>query len=138
MVRALERLPDWSVRLQSLIFAQREAAFDPAGAHCGFFAADVVMAITGHDPAEGWRRPEPLAKAMAKLKRAGFADHIQFAASLLPEIPPAMARDGDLAVVPTAAGPGFGVVVGASIIVRGEHSLGTVSRLTAVRAFRVG
>ena len=132
------RLKDWRARLQALISAQRDAAFDPEAAHCGFFAADIVMAVTGQDPAHDWRNPEPMAKAMAKLKRAGFADHIGFAASVLPEIAPALAQDGDLAVVPTAAGPGFGVVVGANIIVRGEHSLGTVSRLTAVRAFKVG
>lgn len=133
----MKRRADWAARLQAFLQRRRSGHFEVAG-HCGFFAADVVEAMTGIDPAADWRRAEPMAKALARLRRAGFDDHIAFAASLLPEIAASEAQDGDLAVIETEDGPGFGVFVGAAVFALGEAEMVTVSRLKAVKAFRVG
>lgn len=105
---------------------------------CALFAAGCVEAMTGADYAADFRgRYKTLKGGIRVLRKAGFDDHIALAASHFEEIAPAFAGVGDLAAVDTPDGLALGVVQGAGVYVLGLDGLGVVSRLQAVRAFRV-
>jgi hypothetical protein len=135
----MERRPDWQTRLSRFLARVARTPYDDANHYCAIFAADGVEAVTGVDLVENWRgRHATNQSALRALIRAGFADHIDFAASLLPEIPPMEARAGDIAVVPSPMGPCLGIVQGEVIYTVAQTGLGTVPRALAARAFRVG
>ena len=105
---------------------------------CALFAAGCVEAMTGADYAADFRgRYKTMKGGIRVLRKAGFEDHIALAASHFDEIAPAFAGEGDLAAVDTPDGLALGVVQGAGVYVLGLDGLGVVSRLQAVRAFRV-
>lgn len=133
-----QRLPDWQARLVIYLHAARLRPFAYGRHDCCLFAADAVDAMTGVDIAAAWRgRYTTLRGGLRVLRRTGLADHVALAAALFPETPPLMAEPGDLAVVPTNAGPALGVVQGEAIYVLGPQGLGLVSLLSATRAFRI-
>lgn len=73
------------------------------------------------------------------LRKAGYADHIALMAAHLPEVHPAYAREGDLAVVPTAEGPAVGVFQGSAIYVLTETGKPGLARAKAgMTFFKVG
>lgn len=86
-------------------------------------------------------RYSTLAGGLRLLKRKGFGNHAELAASLFEEIPVAMASVGDIAAIKVDTGGVYalGVVQGPRIyVVRpGEAGIGTVDLLAAERAFRV-
>lgn len=105
---------------------------------CALFTAGAVAAMTGEDPATGWRGTyRSLKKGQSTLRAAGFEDHVALAASLYPEVPPLMAQPGDVAVVPTEEGLALGIVQGAQIYVMSRTGLTLVPLTAATRAFRV-
>ncbi|MCC0013865.1 MAG: hypothetical protein H6881_08305 [Rhodobiaceae bacterium] len=108
--------------------------FKPGTHDCALFVAAVVKAKTGRDYARGWRSKYRSLKAgQALLQEAGFDDHIAIVAAHFEEIPPALARFGDIAVVEDA----LGIVNGGTVFVLRPDGLGTVDLLSASRAFRV-
>lgn len=147
MTDPVRRRPDWRARLSAHIDAVRGVPFDEAAHHCGLFAADAVAAMTGLDLAAAYRDCSMRA-GLRRLKRAGHADHVAYAAAHLPAIAPHLARIGDLAVFATddGVGHGFGVVVGERAFVMTPEGLGTIPVLPdpiagtpgAVGAFMVG
>ena len=125
-------------RLSLLIAYAAEAGqkpFRPGRHDCALFAAGWVKLVTGWDLARGWRSTyRSLKRGQQLLEEAGFADHVAFAASHLPEIPPAFAQVGDLAVLETQA---FGIVAGEMIYCLRPNGLGLVPRSAMRRAFQV-
>ena len=125
-------------RLSLLITYAAEAGqkpFRPGRHDCALFAAGWVKLVTGWDLARGWRSTyRSLKRGQQLLEEAGFADHVAFAASHLPEIPPAFAQVGDLAVLETQA---FGIVAGEMIYCLRPNGLGLVPRSAMRRAFQV-
>ena len=125
-------------RLSLLIAYAAEAGarpFRPGHHDCALFAAGWVKLATGQDLARGWRSTyRSLRRGQQLLEEAGFADHIALAAAHLPEIPPAFAQVGDVAVLETQA---FGIVTGEMIYCLKPQGLGLVPRSAMRRAFQV-
>ena len=110
--------------------------FRPGRHDCALFAAGWVKVVTGQDLARGWRSTyRSLRRGQQLLAKAGFADHVAFAAAHLHEISPAFAQVGDLAVLDDQA---FGIVAGEMIYCLRPAGLGLVTRGQMRRAFKVG
>ncbi len=135
----LRRRPDWQVRLKSYLEAVHRRAFAPGAHDCAMFAAGAIEAMTGADLAEGWRgQYATLVAGRRAMRKAGFEDHVAFAASLLPEIPPSFAQVGDIGTVPDEDGElALCVVQGEAVYSVTETGLAIADRLTMTRAFRV-
>ena len=125
-------------RLSLLIAYAAEAGarpFRPGSHDCALFAAGWVKIATGQDFARGWRSTyRSLKRGQQMLAEAGFADHVEFAASHLPEIAPAFAQVGDIAVLDDQA---FGITAGEMIYCLKPDGLGLVPRGFMRRAFQV-
>jgi hypothetical protein len=125
-------------RLTLLIAYAAEAdtrPFRPGCHDCALFAAGWVKIVTGHDLARGWRSTyRSLRRGQHLLQEAGFADHVALATAHLPEITPAFAQVGDIAVLETQA---FGIVAGEMIYCLRPEGLGLVPRGQMRRAFAV-
>jgi hypothetical protein len=125
-------------RLSLLIAYAAEAGarpFRPGRHDCALFAAGWVKLVTGRDLARGWRSTyRSLKRGQRLLREAGFADHVALAAAHLPEIAPAFAQPGDLAVLEDNA---FGLNAGEMIYCLRPDGLGLVPRGQMRRAFAV-
>lgn len=51
----LERLPDWEQRFHEFMDRGYSRVYKPGVTDCAIYCADMVEAITGVDPAAGWR-----------------------------------------------------------------------------------
>ena len=109
--------------------------FRPGRHDCALFAAGWVKLATGRDLARGWRSSyRSLSKGQHMLEDAGYADHVALAAAHLPEVAPAFAQIGDIAVLETQA---FGIVAGEMIYCLRPEGLGLVPRGQMRRAFQL-
>lgn len=136
----IARKQDWYSGLSAYIDEAFRRPFSYGAFDCTLFAAGAVEAMTGVNLAQEYLgRYQTLAGGIRHLKKMGFADHVEYVASLFVEIHPSMAQIGDIAVIDTEAGFGLGVVQGSRIYVTqpDAHGLGLVDLLTASRAFRV-
>jgi hypothetical protein len=131
------RHPDWQQRLTDYLRANHARPFAWGRWDCALFVAGAVRAMTGRDPMRGLRGYRTLAGGLRKARARGYEDHIAAVAARFPEIPPAFAGPGDIAVVPGAPGLALGIVQGAQVYVPGAQGLGLVSLTEAQRAFRV-
>ena len=125
-------------RLTLLIDYAAEAGqrpFSPGRHDCALFAAGWVKRVTGHDLARGWRSAyRSLKRGQQLMQEAGFADHVALATAHLPEIAPAFAQIGDIAVLDDQA---FGIVAGEMIYCLRPEGLGLVPRGQMRRAFQL-
>jgi len=126
-------------RLSMLIAYAAEAGqqpFRPGRHDCALFAAGWVKLATGQDLARGWRSTyRSLKRGQQLLAEAGSEDHVALAAAHLPEVAPAFAKVGDLAVLDDQA---FGIVAGEMIYCLRPEGLGLIPRGQMRRAFKVG
>jgi hypothetical protein len=75
------------------------------------------------------------------MRELGFADVADLVAAYLPEYGhPSEAHIGDIVTIPvdTAFKHGVGIINGERIVTMTESGIGTVDRLVATRAFKVG
>lgn len=134
----LTRRADWRARLNAFLLRAAPRKFSPGRHDCAIFTAGAIQAMTGHDFAAEWRgKYRKLHTGQAKLQEAGFADHIDLAASLLPEVAPSFAKVGDVAVIQGAEDLALGIVQGAGVYCLTPDGLTVVSRLKMLRAFSV-
>ena len=135
---SLKRSRDWRAKLSATIEERRRVPFSENN-NCGLFLADCVAAMTGVDLAADYRgKFRSTAEAIILLRRAGFADLCAFLTDHLEEIPPAMARAGDVVAFPSdQSGWAGGIVNGERVTVMNERGLATVTRDGASRAFRI-
>lgn len=135
----LTRHGDWFERLEAFVVAAARRPFEPGAHDCALFAAGGIMvqAEDGTDFAAEFRgRYTSLEEGLNLLKAAGYADHVALAADRLFEIPPAMARIGDIAAVDFGdAGTALAIVGGQHLVGPMPDGRGSVSRLMAARAF---
>lgn len=134
------RYHDWRTRLSAYLHEVAPASFEWGRHDCALFAAGAVEAMTGHDFAAEYRgRYKTLIGGLRHLKKAGFSDHADLAASIFSEVAPAHAHVGDLAAIQIEGGIALGVVQGSRIyVLRPDRSgIGTVDLLDAERAFHV-
>lgn len=136
---AVKRLDDWREALVKYLEGVKRTPYQPGRHDCALFAATAVKAMTGHDYAVPYRgRYTTLRGGLRVLRKDGYDDHIALAADKLPEISPAFARAGDLAVVPGEDNlPALGVVQGEKVYVLTPGGLSLVSMLSMQRAFEV-
>lgn len=123
--------------LRAYLKSAEARRFDYGKHDCALFAAGWVLAATGRDLTLGIRYSS-LREGLAALAALGHADHVAVAAALLPEIPPARARRGDIATLDGPQGaPVLAIVLGERIVGLTRHGLRQVPLSAARRAFRV-
>lgn len=131
----------WYSNLVTYIDRVQASPFAYSQFDCAVFAAGAVEAMTGVSlHAEHLGKYKTIAGGLKILKKMGFDNHVEYTASLLPEIHPSMAQLGDIAVIETGdGGYGLGIVQGSRVYVTqpGTKGLGVVDLLRASRAFRV-
>jgi hypothetical protein len=104
----MQRLPDWQRRLANTISTAHHVPFAWGTWDCALAACRLIHAVTGVDPAESYRgKYADEAGAIAIL---GASDLGTFAASVaasygMEEVPPLLARRGDLVLVNNAPPP---------------------------------
>lgn len=132
-----QRLPNWQARLAALMAQRRRAPFAWGVHDCCLFAADAVLAVTGHDPAADLRgtyatQDEAQAVLAAVGGVAGVA--IQRAG---PVVPTALAQPGDVGLL-LAPGlhPALAVFGGTAWHAPGARGLVTHPAAYIVRAWR--
>lgn len=133
------RRPDWRHRLVAYTAEVTRASFHPGRHDCALFAAGAVEALTGADYAAPYRGRYTTERGGIRiLRRDGYRDHIALAAAhLRKRAEGERARAGDLAVIPSDAGPALGVVQGAAIYVLSPAGLALVPIGAAVMIFEV-
>lgn len=93
------RLPDWQTRLAALMASRRTTPFAWGTQDCCLFAADAVLAITGHDPAADLRHSYTTAAGAARvLAAAGGVAGIAIRRAG-PVVPVALAQPGDIGLL---------------------------------------
>ena len=139
MTRPMTRLPDWRTRLAVYLAAGRAKPFAYGEHDCARFAAGAVEAVTGADPSAALGiRYTTLVGGRRALVARGYRDPVAFVRESFEEIPPALARIGDLAVVLTAEGPALAVVGGAVVFAPApDRGLRLLPLTAAITAFRV-
>lgn len=92
------RLHDWPSRLSRTIEASFDKPFVYGEHDCGLFCADCIEAVTGVDPAAGWRgrygNEIEAFKVMKVRSLAGVLDR------LFEPVPLAFAQRGDVCIAP--------------------------------------
>lgn len=141
-MKPLFRRPSWRIELAMTIEQSRRAPFEWGANDCGVgLAAKAVEAMTGVDPAVDFRgQYESAGGAMRLLKEQGFNTLDALVASLLPEIHPSQARNGDIAFI-RGDGPigSLGIFNGdGHILVLRPEGVGVIGHLDADKAFKVG
>jgi hypothetical protein len=128
------KLPGWQSRLTDFLRENHRRPFEPGRWDCAIWAAGAVEAMTGEDHLRGFRGYRTIAEGKRRLQEKGFADHIAYVAAHLPEVPPAFAQPGDVAVI---EGQSLGIVQGANVYFFGVNGFGTLPFTVIERAFRV-
>jgi hypothetical protein len=134
------RLPDWPQRLDAWVAKSAAMPFDWGTHDCGLNAGSAAEAQIGIDFAADFRGKYTTYQGGLKLlRKAGFKDHAELAASIFPEFPPAFAQIGDLAAVDFGdAGLTLMVVAGHRLIGPMPDMAGSLPLTQACRAFAVG
>jgi hypothetical protein len=127
------KLPGWRNRLTGFLRENHRRPFQPGRWDCAIWAAGAVEAMTGEDHLRGFRGYRSISEGKRKLEARGFADHVAYVAAHLPEVPPAFAQPGDVAVL---AGQSLGIVQGAQVYVFGVNGFGMAPFPLIERAFR--
>lgn len=134
----IQKKPNWRSELFAFVEASVREPFAAGKNDCALFAAGAVRAMTGHDPAKGWRgKYRTLKTGKKRLKEAGYSDLGEMAAAHFPEVPPLMAQVGDIATIEGDEDPVLGIVQGAFIWVRMIDGIGSRPLTDAKRVFRV-
>lgn len=136
----MKRLPDWHPRLRAWLHNVSARHMLPGQHDCCLFGAGAIEAQTGVDLAAGWRgRYSSFAGGRRILRRAGYSDHVDLIAEVLPEDHISACREGDIAIVPGEDGPAVGVVQGAAVyVLHPSGRLGLAPMMPVYRLFKVG
>lgn len=139
----LERKELWISEFHAFIDDIRRQPFDWRGHDCVLgLGARAVEALTGVRLGEEYAEQfSDAASAYRLMRKLGFDDVADLLANYLPEYDhPSEAQMGDIVTIPvdTQFKHGLGVVNGERIIAVTETGIGTIDRLSADRAFRVG
>lgn len=137
----LKRFEDWPARLARALAEAARRPFAWGSHDCALFAAGVVQALTGTDPAAELRgRYETAAGAARALGSGGLAATAEALACAhgMEAIPPLMAQRGDVVLFETEGRDALGVVdLNGRIAAAGEAGLVVLPLSHAKRAWRV-
>lgn len=136
---AITRRLDWRPRLSAYLAELAGQSFRPGRFDCALFVAGAIEVMTGHDFAAAYRGAyRSIEDGLSDLAEAGFSDHVAFVAAHLPEVHPAFAQAGDVAVVEENGAPALGLVQGEYVyVVLPSKGLGLLPRTALLRAFKV-
>ena len=109
------RRHDWPFQLLTTTEAMLGTPFEWGVNDCALFAAGAVKAMTGFDPARGFRGYRSEAEGLRKVKAKGFADHVAVFEARFERATRLCA--GDIAVIETGEIRALGVVQGRGIYV---------------------
>lgn len=138
MVGPSKKVIGWETRLTSYLRECSTQSFRPGALDCGLFTGGAVEAMTGESVTAGLRY-RTIEGGLKQMQKRGFSDHVEYAASLFPELPtPLLAQRGDIAALSDENGnPVLGVVQGESVYVMRLEGLGLAPLTRAERVFRV-
>ena len=128
----------WENCLVAYLRRCARSPFRPGELDCGLFTAGAVAVMTGKDYAKGLRY-KTIETGLKQMQKRGFADHVEYTASLFDELPsPLYAQRGDIAALRDENGnPVLGIVQGEGIYVMTLDGLGLRPLSDSERAFRV-
>jgi hypothetical protein len=133
-----KRLPDWQTRMEAFMAARAQTPFTWGTNDCATFAADCVLAITGHDPApKGLRGNRTAKQAYRFIGRHGSMAALA-TSSLGEPVPLLMAGVGDVVLVKAGKRDAFAIVNGTTALAPSALGLITVPLGEATHAWRVG
>jgi len=142
MINERKRVESWRAAFDKEADKLRRIPFEWGTHDCAIgLVANMTKAITGEDKAKKYRGKYNDSKSAFRLMRKqGFTDLADMAASMLPEIHPSQTQIGDIVAIKsdTEFKHALGVVNGERVLVLREDGMGTVDLSEAVRAFRVG
>lgn len=130
------RVENWRARLVAVIARHECLPFAWGTSDCLMFAADAVEAMTGN----AFERPAYSTAAQARriMRNMGAGEPGDVMAAFFEEIPPAMARVGDVAIVVDEDGRRAGAVcLGDQAIAKSSFGLARVPRTFMLRAFAI-
>ncbi|MFH1806822.1 MAG: hypothetical protein ABID63_18230 [Pseudomonadota bacterium] len=137
------RLPGWEKKLSDWHVACAGTAFVWGQSDCCLTACDGLQAITGIDPASGFRgRYKTLRGAYRALKRFGGGGLRETAQKITddlgwPSVPVLTARRGDVGLVPTDQGEALAICLGARWVAQGRGGLVYLPLKNGLCAWRV-
>lgn len=133
------RIEGWETKLLEVVAYHESTPFDWADSNCLHLMMDVSLALTGRDPYAKTRgKYKNQAGAMKVMRKLGFRDVGEMIAAEFAEVPPAMARRGDLALLKQGDNVVGAVVMGAQVWGKGPMGSARVPRTAALRTFKVG
>jgi hypothetical protein len=114
------RMQDWPLRLEALVAARMDAPFEWGVRDCCLWAADVVQAVTGYDPAADLRGTYSTAEETpAVIRSIGGISGI-CADRLGPEVSPALAQVGDVGLFMEDGHPALAAYTGGTWMAQGQ------------------
>lgn len=137
------RILNWPEKLTELIDARRARPFEWGSNDCCLFACDVILELTGIDPAADLRGTySSELSAVRLLSQLGGVAGIATArceANGFPEWPdPAFAQRGDVVLRDSPEhGPTLGICIGSSVAFVGEQGLVFIKLSDCLRAWRI-
>lgn len=131
------RFPDWPSRLDDVIRAASERRFRYGYHDCCLFAADVVLALTGRDPAAELRGYRGRRQAIQILAREGGLVPLVSRVLDCAPVHAAMAAKGDVVFGSPIREGAIGVCVGRLVAFAGVDGLSLHPRAVAALAWRV-
>lgn len=133
------RLEGWETRLFEAVAPHLSAPFAYGKSDCFMLAMDALQAVTGADPYGDHRGAYSTAPGAAKqLARRGFTTLEDAMDALCSRVAPSMAQRGDIASLLSSDGPALAVVVGGSLVSKGEAGVIIHPLWVAMNAWRVG
>lgn len=129
------RLPDWQMRLAGLVNDRAGQPFEWGVRDCCLWAADAVLAVTGHDPAAPLRGVYSSALQAGRVLRGTSIEALAEQA-LGEEIVPALAQAGDVGLVVSDEGPALVVQGGDAWLAQAAVGLAVVRPDAVLRAWR--
>lgn len=136
----MKRLKDWEQRLVAYLQTKSQAEFKPGENDCALFVGGAVEAMTGENHFDDWFRAyDSLSEGLKALKAAGYKDHVAYVASILPDVHPAFAHKGDVAVLKGEgrSAKALGIVQGEGVYALTTAGMVIVNRSQIIKAFRV-
>ena len=132
-----QRLPDWQPRLAALFAARQAEPFAWGRFDCCLFAADAVLAVTGHDPAAELRGTYATEQEAAHvLRRVGGVAGVAIRRAG-PVVVPQLAQPGDVGLsMLDPERPSLAVWGGGAWHAAGTIGLAHVPAEAVVRAWR--
>lgn len=131
-----QRFRDWQSRMQACLAERWARPFAWGSQDCALLLCDVVLAITGHDPAEGLRGTYHDALGAARVVAAGGGLGAIATARLGGEISPMLAQQGDAGLVTSDGRECLATWSGCNWLAPGADGIESLRPEAAVRAWR--